>query len=57
LIMWWLMEGKSETEWFAYRARIEVPPRGYTGSLVGTSWDDGVILEEYGQASGSITRS
>lgn len=54
--MWWMREHRDEKEWYAFRAKLEVPPLNYKGSLKGTSWDDEVILSEYDAASGSVQR-
>jgi len=29
--------------------KFEIPPPGYTGSLVGTSWDPEIMLDDYNQ--------
>lgn len=54
--MWWIKEGREENEWVVVRAKLEVPPKGYTGSLAGTGWDPDVMLSEYDQASGNVVR-
>lgn len=54
--MWWMRENHDDKQWFSVRAKLEVPPKGYKGSLAGTGWDDDVILSEYDQASGSVNR-
>lgn len=55
-MMWWMREGRTDKEWFEFRAKLEVPPPGYTGSLKGTGWDQDTMLEEYRQASGEVRR-
>lgn len=54
--MWWMREGREERDWFLTRAKLEVPPVGYTGSLRGTGWDQDTMLTEYDQASGTMRR-
>lgn len=54
--MWWMREQRDEKEWYSFRAKLEVPPKGYTGSLKGTGWDQDVMLDEYDRASGSVNR-
>jgi hypothetical protein len=51
-----MREGREEKDWFLSRAKLEVPPLGYTGSLAGTGWDQDTMLSEYDQAAGSIRR-
>lgn len=55
-MMWWLKEGREDKEWYLVRSKLEVPPKGYTGSLRGTGWDPDTILNEYDQASGNVVR-
>lgn len=55
-MVWWMVEGLDEKERFSAIAKLEVPPKGYTGSLTGTSWDPGVVLSEYQQAEGNIRK-
>lgn len=47
--MTWIMEGAEEKKRDAVRARFEVPPPGYTGSLRGTVWDEDAVLRTYDQ--------
>lgn len=39
LIFFWIVDGKDEAEAMKSRGMFEVPPKGYRGSLRGTSWD------------------
>lgn len=43
------MENTDDKKWDAVRARLEVPPPGYTGSLKGTVWDHDEMLKGYEQ--------
>jgi hypothetical protein len=47
--MSWMREATDPKKWDAERARFEVPPPGYTGSLEGTVWDDDAVLDTYNQ--------
>lgn len=49
LIFWWLQENCDAKEWDKVRAKLEVPPPGYTGSLAGTVWDHDEMLAGYEQ--------
>lgn len=51
--MFWLTEGREQTDAFVARSKLEVPPPGYTGSLAGTGWDQDVMVDEYDQAAGT----
>ena len=42
------MQGRDEADAHQVRAKLEVPPPGYRGSLRGTSWDDDAMLSEFG---------
>jgi hypothetical protein len=44
-----MQESADPKKWDAQRARFEVPPQGYTGSLKGTVWDPDAVLETYNQ--------
>lgn len=48
-MMYWVLDGRDEADQVKTRSKLEIPPRGYTGSLAGTSWDPDVILEGYKQ--------
>lgn len=49
LIFFWLTDGKEEAQAHKDRGMFEVPPKGYRGSLKGTSWDVDVMNEAYFQ--------
>lgn len=49
LVMYWIMEGRTDNDAYKTRSMLELPPVGYKGSLRGTVWDDGAMLEGYNQ--------
>jgi hypothetical protein len=48
--MWWSMSNHASQEKAeAWRAKFEVPPPGYNGSLEGTVWADDRMMDGYEQ--------
>lgn len=54
LIFYWLVEGKDEAQAMKDRGTFEVPPKGYRGSLKGTSWDVDEMNDAYFQAPTTV---
>lgn len=48
LLMHWILN-QPDIDKEATRAKLELPPPGYTGSLRGTAWDPDAILDGYRQ--------
>ena len=48
LIFFWLLEGKDEAQQMKDRGMFELPPKGYQGDIIGTSWDPQVMAGEFG---------
>lgn len=52
LILFWLIEGEEdEGKAMRKKAKFEVPPKGYRGSLRGTSWDPDVLAAQVSSTS------
>jgi hypothetical protein len=47
LIFYWIAENKNEAQAMKDRGLFEVPPKGYRGSLRGTSWDQDAMNADY----------
>lgn len=53
LVFFWIVEGKDEGQAMRDRGKFEVPPKGYRGSLVGTSWDTAAMNADYFRQAGT----
>jgi hypothetical protein len=54
LIFYWIAEGKDEAQAMKDRGVFEVPPKGYKGSLTGTSWDVDEMNDAYFSAPTTV---
>lgn len=52
--MFWIADGREPKDAFTIRSKLEIPPPGYTGTLVGTGWDQDTMVDEYDTAAGNI---
>lgn len=50
LMMYWILDRREATDVAITRAKVEMPPPGYSGSLRGTVWDPDAMLASYGGA-------
>lgn len=55
LTFYWLLENKDEARAMKDRGMFEVPPKGYRGSLRGTSWDQDVMNADYFSQTATVT--